>query len=253
MTNEIKLSGSIMAHTSRQDRIPWLLSRLRGLQGLRLALDDGRLGVARNAERAWKMDTAGSTHHLVIQDDALPCDHFAETAINAIRAVPDAPVCFYCAYANAVKKARKHKSPWVKVPNGTWTVALSMPVGMVAEAYRWIGEHCVADLKHDDTALAMWALLTGTVVWCTMPSLVDHDNRMKSTLGHSNYRSGARWMVTQGVDPRDFIWDIPRSMVPTHPVSPRSVIRNHPYCRKTLRDPEAWEAKLEAGWKPGEE
>ena len=66
-----RLSVSVMAHPSRSHWVHELRERV-GIEYANVAWDRG-LGIWDTCSRAWEMHDPAATHHLVLQDDALPC------------------------------------------------------------------------------------------------------------------------------------------------------------------------------------
>jgi len=91
----IKLSVAIMTHPARAGLIPQLVKRLGPRTPRQIISDVTSQGVWRTARRAWEAAPRHATHHLVLQDDVVPCRKFYQAALDAIGAVPDRPISFY--------------------------------------------------------------------------------------------------------------------------------------------------------------
>src|SRR5437763_3106035 len=114
-----------------------LLERLHGLT-VEVVADpdpDGRASPWRTYRRALEQTPKRATHRLVIQDDAQPCDYFAEVLSAAIMARPDRLVVLcvcevpYFAAA-AVQDAAWRQQCWADIPTDSWlnVVAVVWPV-----------------------------------------------------------------------------------------------------------------------------
>lgn len=101
------LSLAIMhlpADANRRAMVIDMQRRMGGQAGLgrdtvywEITEDRHREGVWPTARRAWMACArgAGQTHHLVMQDDAIPCRDFLSGAKAALDAVPDKVVTFF--------------------------------------------------------------------------------------------------------------------------------------------------------------
>ena len=170
---------------ARAERIDALVADLGGayvVEAVRGA------GVWDTARRAWLAHGALATHHLVVQDDAVPCARFRERVLGAIAARPAHVVTLYTHRAREVAAARERGDAWAWGPDCAYGVASILPCEMIAPFLAWSEAHVRADYPHDDNRLGLWARATGRGVWTTVPQLVDHAP-LPSTLRH-------RW--TQG-------------------------------------------------------
>ena len=90
-----------------------------------------RAGVWDTARRAWLAHGALATHHLVVQDDAVPCARFRERVLGAIAARPAHVVTLYTHRAREVAAARERGDAWAWGPDCAYGVASLMPVGLI--------------------------------------------------------------------------------------------------------------------------
>jgi hypothetical protein len=204
----VKLSACIMTDSRRAD----LLATLVGVLGadaagapLSISCDTCREGVWPNAQRAWRSVARGATHHLVLQDDVMPCAHFFDGVRAALSAVPEVPVSFFCT-RKVVLEAKAAGLSWVVIPDGAWGPAMCLPVGMIEPWLEWCERYVRPEFKHDDSRLAMYLLELRTPAWCTVPSLVEHIGAEHSLLGQGGARRVAKWFGGYTFDARAVDW-----------------------------------------------
>lgn len=135
-----------------------------------------------------------STHHLILQDDAVLCRDFVEVLHRVVAANPDVPMCFYCP-RKVAEEARTAGKNWVAIDGGCWGICVLMPTPWVAEFMAWQEATFLPEFPHDDERLALWFLFTKRSVWQPVPSLVDHGASQDSLLGHSNASRKAKWFA----------------------------------------------------------
>lgn len=127
-----------------------------------------------------------STHHLVIQDDVLPCTDFLRHARNALSAKPDRVTAFYVGTNAFVTHrtmlvAAAAGQSWVEGFFASWVpaLALAIPSWMVPSLVEFEdGTRPVAD----DDVYGRWCRTNGWPWWATIPSLVDHDDNAPSLM-----------------------------------------------------------------------
>jgi hypothetical protein len=183
------------------DRVERLLNRLdyfagqaiMDAGGFTLAADPDPDGVPspwRSARVAWAAATG--THHLVIQDDAIPCANFLDRVAQVIDEKPGDPIALFfgvhsfpldlVAYESALRSCDAfypipYAAPWI--PH----VAVVMPRDHAHDLAAWgaARPHPMAD----DRILGEWAHAQDVQVYATCPSLVDHDDEAPSLMGGS--------------------------------------------------------------------
>lgn len=158
-----------------------------------------------------------ATHLLAIQDDAVPCEHFAEAVLAAIEARPTAAICFFLGghppfTASLAMRARKEKRSWVQVATRDFvpTVATAYPREMALELADWVDEH-KPGCRGDDAPVGDFFRVRRHLhqAWATVPSLVQHPDDQPSLIGrrHLSGRNPARCakLLVSG-DPRLIDW-----------------------------------------------
>ncbi len=175
-----------------------------------IAEDYGKEGSWPVSRRAWKTaGSKGATHHLVIQDDVVPCRDFVKTLLHILRLKPDVPIGIY-ANRKVIEEARRAASSWALIPDGVWGQGIMLPADLAWDFLKWERAHVVAEgdyvRKHYDTRMAMWALKTKRPIWATVPSLVEHVAPSESLLGFSNKHRVARWFAGVNTSGLEFDW-----------------------------------------------
>ena len=126
------LSACIMAHESRR----YLFEPLAESLGIEVwaKVDDGSLGRWGNGRRCLLSYDSSASHHLVIQDDAVP----APDLIAGIEAwLPHLPDSILVLYSGRVRPWRhihdRHSRPpcWLKMKSIQWGVALVIPTPII--------------------------------------------------------------------------------------------------------------------------
>lgn len=141
-------------------------------------------GTWRTASRAWRLGLlAGSTHHVVLQDDVDLCPRFTELARRAVQSRPHDAITFYANRAECADAA-KEGSNWAILPANGWRMgqALALP-----------SEHLAPMIRHGATAsgcdaerFASYLQACKLPFWATVPSLVEHGAPSSSLIGYNN-------------------------------------------------------------------
>lgn len=194
---EITLSVSIMAHPKRKAMVEDLLNRLIFRQNqllLATVVWDRRNDEWDTAQRAWQVGmSSGASHHLVIQDDVLPCVDMIEGARDAYRYLPDnALMSLYLGEAKlgdgratprhqnvtrAIQRFDKQTAElagnghgWFITSGPWWGPAIAMPTKWIPEMLDFcIGRHEVYDRR-----LTIWCVSSDRCCWHPFPSFAEH-------------------------------------------------------------------------------
>lgn len=182
MSDFIALSTAVMAHPSRVDAAAGLAAVLG--PATKVVIDDGG-GEWATGARAWQAHEPRCTHHLVVQDDAVPCRDLAPGVASALRRVPGGDLMsLYFGYSGQRSgrpsghgltvrgqgQARRVGASWIVGPGVWWGVALVIPTGAIGDMLAW----CDGRREPYDMRIGTWCRATGRDVWHTWPSLVDH-------------------------------------------------------------------------------
>jgi len=134
---------------------------------------------------------------MVIQDDAILTPGFRTNLQYAVAENPDNFIALYYVRRSVVSKAQEQGKSWIVTKGGVWGQAIVAPIGLAQEFIQWEQRYVLPSYPHDDGRLSLWAALTDRWIWVTVPSLVDHDVSIKSSLGHSAH-IGSGGLVSDG-------------------------------------------------------
>lgn len=195
---EIKLSATIMAHPSRSTFVDELSAQLD--IGVVWDEKNNRWDTGRRSLLA----ATDSTHHLVIQDDAVAPDNLVATLTSALTYVPDGtPLALYLGavarYRNTWLKAVRPDTSWITMPGLNWGVGLVIPTGdieeLVAECDRMHG------IANYDLRLSRFYEQRKIYTWYPWPSLVDHRDSPSLVAGRTGKRHAWRYVGDKTFDP----------------------------------------------------
>lgn len=188
-----KVAFAVVAHTMRRERAQKLVDSIAPYAQVELFEDDGSLGERANHARAWRWGASVAATHLVqVEDDALPVEGFAHHAAEAIAHMPSpyGLATFYTGVDGredlqsrvtaAITDAERAGAAWLRMKRAYWGVCLVAPVGRCLELADAVGSWKWAS----DESVGHWASQNGVPVFASVPSLVDHDDGLPSTMGH---------------------------------------------------------------------
>ena len=186
------LSAAVMAHPDRADMVTDLLARLD--RPVPVAWDEKQdrhdTGI-----RALRAHDSTATHHLVIQDDALPCIDLLASIERALAYVPDGhPASFYIGrvrpFRREIERAvagAEGQASWLRFPGPYWGPAVVVPVADIPALDEWWSGDG-AGFTNYDRRIARFFQLTGRDCWYSWPSLVDHRGDDSLVTGHKTAR-----------------------------------------------------------------
>lgn len=189
------LSVAVMCHPSRRAHALGLIDALAPYP-VRLVEDpepDGPPRTLRTAWRAWAAVGEDATHHLVMQDDAVPAPDFLRHVTTAIQARPSAAIALHSDWGSrngaAVRMAATVGAHWVRaVRDYVPTIALALPAGHARGLARFL-RRWPDPAAADDQVLIRYRRDTGVAVYLTVPNLVGHRD-VPSVVG--NHGKGRR-------------------------------------------------------------
>jgi hypothetical protein len=195
------LSAAIMAHPSRADMVDELLSTLD--RPVKVVWDEKQdrhdTGI-----RAMEAFDPSCSHHLVIQDDVLPCADLLAGTERALKYVPqDVPLSLYLgrvkpfrhAVTAAVSKA--HGASWITMNGIYWGPGIVLPTAVIPEMSAWFRR---ATVTNYDRRMSRWFESRKIRCWYTWPSLVDHRGDESLVKGHGPGRHAHRVHVGSALD-----------------------------------------------------
>lgn len=178
-----QLSTVIMAHPSRLALAEALADRLPELKPDIVVDPDphGPPSSLRTAAVAWSFAPEHATHHLVLQDDAVPCAGFAEAVHAAIAQYPHAALSLFTEWTSMTA----HHLRLAALAGATWagvvdeyvpSVALVLPAGIAREFGAAAVQHRRDWVAKDDVALMTFLRGRQIAAICRVPNLIDHDS-----------------------------------------------------------------------------
>jgi hypothetical protein len=199
-----------MAHPDRAEQVAELLDHLGRPVRVHYDTEGPASGNAdrvwRTARGGWLMHDPDADYHLLLQDDAVVCQHLLTGLEVALEHVPPgAVVSPYLGRGGATPHrwrtmaadANRLGASWVVSSKLMWGVGIALPVSRIAEMIdmvdRWV--HVT-----DDMRVAGWAEKTRTEVWYTWPSLIDHRPVPSLTKHHAKERRAERHHMASALD-----------------------------------------------------
>lgn len=151
-----------------------------------------------------------ATHHLILQDDTLPCSHLVEGIENALNFVDEgSPLVGYLGAVppfsrNVERLVRRHRSgwtSWITMSGVYWGPCLVIPTSAMPDLIEF---YTNATITNYDRRVSRYFESVGVNAWYPWPSLVDH--RHSPSIAHPQAvgRRGALRFVQQ--DARDINW-----------------------------------------------
>lgn len=121
-----------------------------------------------------------ATHHLVVQDDSLPCKNLVEACRRIALHAVDNPVSLYIGRVRphqrvvspGVKYAKQHRSPFLAMQGPWWGPGLLIPTAHIPDLVEWGDKH--QHIANYDKRISRWYDLQHKDCWYTVPSLVQH-------------------------------------------------------------------------------
>jgi hypothetical protein len=216
VAHPVRLTGAVITHPRRAAAARALVaSAPAGF--LELVLDpdpDGPPNGLRTSIRAWSEIPAGSTHHLVLEDDARLAPGFRAQAERAAAAAPEAAIVLYNNWSSrngaAVRLGALAGARWAApVAEYTANVALILPADVGAGFGDYARAH--GGTWPDDVILARYLADAGVRTYMTVPNLAQH-GELPSISG--NELHGLRLSACYAPPPQDADWSLDRVVEP---------------------------------------
>lgn len=187
----VELTVAIMTVPGREEALARLLSAIAPLEPT-IVIDEARSRDTWSQYRTCMLTGHLGTHRLVLQDDALPVEGFAELATAAITKRPTRLVCLYTPalpayFGRAMLVARSSGVPWCELAvRGMFTplVATVWPAAMAKACAHWQGHSRGNPMRADDARVQDWLKASKKYATATVPCLVDHDEALPSSLAN---------------------------------------------------------------------
>lgn len=161
-------------------------------------------------EQAMRLAVASESDHLIVlQDDALPCRNFPRAVMALIEERPDSVLSLWvgglrCKTTVDYMKAMTQGERWVPIVfrDIHHCVALVWPRELAESFLEWAatsrlpGEN--RPQQSDDAIVGAWARRTHRTFWASVPSLVEHNDDVESTIGRPRGGRGRRSIAFAG-------------------------------------------------------
>ncbi|GAA1464229.1 hypothetical protein NE857_12090 [Nocardiopsis exhalans] len=203
MDRGISLTWAIMTHARRREHA----ERLAGLcsePAPTVVEDPGAGSTIVTSAAAWAT-AAGASHHIVLQDDALPVEGLAARVVDLVSRAPDAAISLFtewgCRTATRVRIAAlagEATAPVVDPYVPSLALVLPTPVALA------FAEHArgLDPATPDDVALRGFLNDRGVRQLVSVPNLVEHDTNGTTPSLTGNAFQGVRRSVCFGPPPR---------------------------------------------------
>lgn len=188
LEKEVRLSVSVMAHPSRKEMVAELMDALdvdSAFGGVQIVWDN-KNEEWDTGKRNWEAFDRDATHHLVIQDDVLPCVDMIAGARDAIRRLPEREVASLylgCAklgdgratprhqhVTRAIKRAEDIGATWITTSGPWWGPAVIISTADIPDML----EFCQDRMEVYDRRMTMWTTYTKRRCWHPYPSFAEH-------------------------------------------------------------------------------
>lgn len=235
----VRLSCQVMAHPSRAFHVEQLLAGLDREVPVTWDRHNDRHDTGTRAMTGYDPN---ATHHLVVQDDAIPCRDLLAGVERMLAHVPPAtPVSLYTGrvrpFARAVDAAAaehdREPVSFLVMPELNWGVAVVLPVELIGPLFDWYPHGRVPGY---DARMGQWFLRQGIDVWYSWPSLVDHRHDVESLVGHGAGRQ-AHTFVGEDRSALDVDWTARVLRVNTTRTSPAAPSRGGGQPHRRRRQP----------------
>lgn len=124
----------------------------------------------------------------MVQDDAWPCDRFADAVHVALDERPDRIVCLFVPgvghLVRRIWQARERRERWLDFPSTSFVpvVAIVYPREHALEIPAFVERKKIPVSRADDAVISMYARACRVPVAATLPSLVQHRDEVESIM-----------------------------------------------------------------------
>ncbi|HCC00043.1 MAG TPA: hypothetical protein DEP42_02285 [Ruminococcaceae bacterium] len=202
-----QIEVAIVAHPARKNQAHILAKQV---QAYTLCMDEARKGERWNHQQALQRLLATEADWLVVlEDDAIPCQHFEEKLSFCLSQAKNCLVSLYLGTGrwagttpqmqepivrHLVKRATRHQDSWIKAKALWHAVGFAVP--------RSYADSLLAFLQKDpsptDQAATHWLKSQRIPCWYTYPSLLDHADTARLVVGNEKpVRRVAWWFADE--------------------------------------------------------
>ena len=177
--SEVRLSVAVMAHAKRAVMVDELVG---WLDREPVVVWDEKNDRHDTGIRALEAFDPAATHHLVVQDDVVPCRDLVASAERALGVVPEGvPVSLYVGrvqpFPKPVEAAVRSAgdASWVVMPGPYWGPAVIVPTSVIPALGEWWHSPGGEQWQNYDRRIQRFFESVGVrVCWYSWPSLVEH-------------------------------------------------------------------------------
>jgi len=208
----VSVSVAVMAHPKRRRFVEELLPRLDREAEVVWDRENDRWETGRRSLMAFD---SSATHHLVIQDDAIPCRDLVAGTEEAVKFSGERPLGLYVSWAtghvaSAVRRARDGESSWLQMEGPWWGPAVVIPTAQIPELVEWGDKR--PDIANYDRRITRFYGFRRVECWYSLPSLVDHrpgDENPSLVEGRTATNRVAQWFIGADASALDIDWSKP--------------------------------------------
>lgn len=179
-------------------------------------------GVWRVTLRGWQegLATPGVTHVAVLQDDCRFPVSLRRWMRDAVASRPEDVLTFYAGQRREVREAAQAGEAWVRLDRFLGGLAMCMPVDIVRDFLTW-ERHSEYDAEPggigNDVRTRDYCQARGLGLWASVPSLVDHDVGLRSTMarGQSSRTAAVPWDALPNFNPAAEYWTCSAALTAT--------------------------------------
>lgn len=185
----MRISLAIMAHPKRMKQVKALFAELQTYPFTAVGtVYDNTNNEWNTGKRALQEGVDNGDWHVVIQDDAILTANFYENIESCIKALPVKTLfSLYTGTSrplgNRVKAAvdKAEDGTWLRHHQLFWGVGIVIPTSHIEPMLEFVED--IEGLQYDNR-IGEFYCRNGLPVYYCIPSLVDHDDDLPSTLGH---------------------------------------------------------------------
>ena len=208
--SEVRLSVAVMAHAKRAVMVDELVS---WLDREPVVVWDEKNDRHDTGIRALEAFDPAATHHLVVQDDVVPCRDLVASAERALGVVPEGvPVSLYVGrvqpFPRPVEAAIRGAgdASWVVMAGPYWGPAVIVPTSVIAALSEWWRSPDGSQWQNYDRRIQRFFQSIGVSdCWYSWPSLVEHRGDDSLLSGRKVVRNAHRF-IGPGVSGLDVDW-----------------------------------------------
>lgn len=175
-----------MAHPSRAAFIPSLQSRLASPASVVFDEKNDRWDTGRRSLLAYSPD---ATHHLVIQDDAIPASALVQGLNRWLPRLPESALCLYSGNISQFRRIYRQRARppcFLQMQQLQWGVAIVLPTKFIPAVVE-MGD-ALEQIGNYDMRLSMWCVENDLPVLYPQQCWVNHRRTPSLVPGRSSQR-----------------------------------------------------------------